>query len=145
MKAPTSLGMAALVAVLSSCASTSDLPNMGEMLRDATGQNGRACIRKGDIQGYGVLDGDVVSIDATRNYYLATVLPGCLDLTTSMGAAFRGDFNEVCGGSADKVLTQENHCTINQMFEFESREEAFEVFDAVQEKREQLKDSMDAD
>jgi hypothetical protein len=140
----TSLCIAALAAILSSCASTGgDLPSMGEMLRDTTGQNGRACIRKGDIQGYGVLDGDVVSIDATRNYYLATVLPGCLDLTTSMGAAFRGDFNEVCGGSADKVFTQDNHCTINQMFEFKSREEAFDTFHSIQEKREQLKKSMD--
>lgn len=135
-------GFAALAVYLSACASTSgDVPPVTEMLRESTSQNGRACVRQNRIRGYGILKNDVVSIDAMQNYYLATVLPGCTDLQTSMGALFSGGFGEVCGRSSDKLVTQENRCVINQMFEFENRDEAFATYNAILEKRQELKDA----
>lgn len=132
-------GIVAFTTVLASCATTSDVPDIGQMLRETTGQNGRACVRVDDIRGYGVLKDDVVSIDSMSDYYLATVLPGCIDLQTSVRALFSGDFGEICGRTMDSVVTRGDRCTINQMFEFESREEAFATFNQVRERREELK------
>lgn len=125
---------------LTACASTPNLPDVGQMLRDETGQNGRACVRQGDIRGFGVLENDVVSIDGTRKYYLATVWPGCHDLQTSVRAMFSGGFGEVCGGSTNKIVTRGDRCVIRQMFEFESRKDAFAAHNAVLEERRALKD-----
>lgn len=128
-----------LTAVLASCASTGrDVPRVGKMLSEATGQNGRACVRVNDIQGYGVLEGNVLSIDGRTGYYLATVLPGCTDLQTSARALFSGGFGEFCGRTGNKVVTGGDQCTIGQMFEFENREEAFATYDAVLERRKAL-------
>lgn len=135
------LSAAACVAVLAGCATGRDVPRIGTMLADETGQNGRACVRQGDIRSYGVLDNDVVSIDGTKNYYLATVLPGCNDLQTSVGALFRGGFGEVCGRTMNKITTGGDNCVINQMFEFKSREEAFATYNAILEKRKALQES----
>lgn len=133
---------AALTAVLASCASTGNVPKVGQMLREATGQNGRACIYLHDIQSYGVLEGDVVSIDSMDgNYYLATVLPGCVDLQMSVHALFRGDFGEICGQTADVIATGGDRCSINQIFEFDNRQEAFDTYNQILEKRKAIKSS----
>jgi hypothetical protein len=135
-------GIAICTVVLASCASTGgDIPKVANMLRDTTGQNGRACVRQSDIQGYGVLENDVVSIDGTRKYYLATVLPGCIDLQTSVRALFSGGFGEVCGGTMNKIVTRGDQCTINQMFEFENRKAAFDTYNSILEQRKTLKSS----
>lgn len=140
MKILRVLSIAGFAVVLASCASTGrDVPGVAEMLRETTGQNGRACVRLDDIQSYGVLDDNVVSINAMRNYYIATVLPGCVDLQTSVRTLFRGDFGELCGQTMDSLATGGDRCTINQMFEFEDRDEAFDVYNEVREEREQLK------
>jgi len=110
---------------------------MATMLREATGQNGRACVRLADIRSYGVLKHDVVSINAFNGYYLATVLPGCLDLQSSIGALFRGSFGEVCGGAMNRIVTDDDQCLINQVFEFEDRDEAFAIFDSILERRDE--------
>jgi hypothetical protein len=123
------LSLTACAAVLTACASTGGTPRMGKMLSENTGQNGRACVRLGDIRGYGVLDDGVVSIDGGTRYYLATFLPGCNDLETSARAAFDGDFGEVCGRSMNRIVSDGDSCVINQMFEFESREAAFAAYD----------------
>lgn len=125
---------------LASCATGPDVPRMSEMLSEATGQNGRACVEVDDIQGYGVLENDVVSIDAFGGeYYLATVLPGCIDLQTSVRALFESDFFEICGQSGDSIVTGGDRCTIGQIYEFESRDEAFATFNSVLERREELR------
>lgn len=143
MKLPKLFGVTALVAVLVSCASTENrVPQLSEFLRETTGQNGRACVRSMDIQGYGVRKNDVISIDARRRYYLATVHPGCTDLATSAAAMFSGDFYEVCGGRMDRVITRDNQCTINRMFEFENREEAFGAYEKAMQKREETRDEV---
>lgn len=139
MKGSRFLGAAACAVVLSACASTGrEVPRLSAMLADETGQNGRACVRLSEIQGYGVLDDNVLSIDATRNYYLATVLPGCNDLQTSARTLFSGKFGEVCGGGKDRIATGGDSCSIRQMFEFENREQAFAAFNAVREERKAL-------
>lgn len=139
MKEPSVLLITISTVLLASCASTPDLPDVGKMLRDTTGQNGRACIRQGDIRGFGVLENDVVSIDGTRKYYLATVMPGCHDLQTSVRAMFSGGFGEVCGGSTNKIVTRGDRCIIRSMFEFDSREAAFATHNAILEERKALK------
>ncbi|MBN1379502.1 MAG: hypothetical protein JXA04_09730 [Gammaproteobacteria bacterium] len=145
MKGLKLFGITLFAAVLGGCASTgADIPRVSDMLRESTGQNGRACVRQMDIRSYGVLDNDVVSINATRKYYLATVWPGCNDLQTSMRAMFKGGFGEVCGGSTNKIATGGDQCVIRQMFEFKSRDEAFETYNALMEKRKEMREAADS-
>lgn len=140
MKVSTCFSVAAAAVLASSCAAAGgDAHSIKKMLADTTGQNGRACIKKTDIRSFGVLKGDIVSIDGTRHYYLATVFPGCTDLQTSMRAYFSSDFFEVCGGKNDKMVTESNQCTINRIYEFKNRDEAFSTYHAVLEKRKEAK------
>lgn len=142
MKKLTGFCITLFAALLTSCATMgNDVPRMGSMLRETTGQNGRACVQLHDIQSYGVLKNNVVSIDALRGYYLATVLPGCNDLDTSLRALFKGSFSEVCGGTTNKIATRRDSCTIDQMFEFKNRDEAFAAYNSTLEKRKELKEN----
>jgi hypothetical protein len=143
MKRLMSFGAVVFAALLAACASTgAGKPKMGEMLGNATGQNGRACVRQSDIRGYGVLKGDVISIDGARKYYLATVLPGCADLQTSVGAMFSGGFGEVCGGGMNSLATSGgDRCVIAKIYEFESREQALAVHKATLDQRKALDQS----
>lgn len=126
---------------LTACATSGSMPSFHKVLADSVGENGRACIRHSDIRGYGVLDHDVVSIDGRRNYYLATLMPGCNALGTSPSALFEQRFSEVCGGGRDKLYTGDDHCTIRQMFEFEDREAAFEAHRKAVETYDKLRES----
>jgi hypothetical protein len=132
-------------AMLAGCATGRDVPRVSRMLAEEIPQNGRACVRLSDIRSYGVLEDNVVSIDGTRNYYLATVLPGCNDLQASVRSLFSGGFGEICGQSMNKITTRGDSCTINKLYEFKSREEAFAVYNAVLQKREALKKSQSSD
>ncbi|WP_347332121.1 DUF6491 family protein [Marinimicrobium locisalis] len=130
------------VALLAGCSTTGgDTPSFNQVLKETTGQNGRACVREDDIRGYGVLDHDVVSIDGRRNYYLATLLPGCNDVGTSPRAAFEERFTEVCGGGMHKMHTSGDHCTIRHLFEFEDREAAFEAHKKAVESYKEARES----
>ena len=117
------------------------VPNLSSVLLDTSGQNGRACVQQRDIRGYGVLDGDVISIDARRGYYLATTLPGCNNLGTAPRAAFEERFSEVCGGGMHKLYTGDDQCTIRHMFEFEDRQSAFKAHQKAIEHRQQLREA----
>jgi hypothetical protein len=135
MKGLMCFGAMVCAAVLTACAGAAK-PKMGAMLGEATGQNGRACVRQGDIQSYGVLKGNVITIDGFRNYYLATVLPGCNDLHTSIGVMFSGGFGEICGGGMDAIATGGgDSCTINKIYKFENREQALAVYKETFDKR----------
>ncbi len=145
MKRMSILALGPMLVALSACSSLNgSAPAFHEVLSDMVEQDGRACVRQRDIRGYGVLDHDVISIDARRNYYLAMVMPGCHTLDTSPAALFEERFSEVCGGGMHKVYTGDDHCTIRKMFEFESREAAFEAHqkavDAYNELRESAKE-----
>lgn len=129
------------VALLAGCSTTGgEVPRFQQVLKDTTGQDGRACVQERDIRGYGVLDHDVVSIDGRRHYYLATLLPGCHDVGTSPRAAFEERFTEVCGGGMHKMYTSGDHCTIRHLFEFEDREAAFEAHEKAVEAYERAKE-----
>lgn len=140
MKLLRTFATAAVVAGLTACAQMGerDMPSVDRMLSENTGQNGRACVRLSDIQSYGVLEDNLVSINGRRDYYLATVLPGCVDLQTSMRALFSGDFGEVCGQTMDRVVTQDDQCTINHIYQFDNRDEAFAAYHEVLERRKEM-------
>ncbi len=132
---------AACAAVLASCTTMgmgSDIPKLGTMLSDTTGQTGRACVKLSDIQGYGVLEDNVVSIEGDGEHYLVTVTPDCDELPTSARLEFAGDFGEVCGQAMDEIVMGDNRCTINQLFEFDDRDDAMDAYHATLEKREHL-------
>jgi hypothetical protein len=127
---------------LVSCSSLSiNLPSYDDLLKAQTEQDGRACVRQYNIRGYGMLDDDVISINASgkNSYYLVTTWFKCHSLQTSFSAGFKGDFLELCGGGRDKILTSEESCPIKSIFEFESREQAFATFEKVDEIRQDLR------
>ncbi|HEX7028174.1 MAG TPA: DUF6491 family protein [Gammaproteobacteria bacterium] len=131
--------LAILVTVLAACATVSDVPSLGEMLRQATGQNGRACVRSTEIRNYGTLKDDLVIIRGLSKHYVAVITPGCMDLDSPFRTRFRGGHGEICGGSMDSIITETDECIIRQMFEFEDREHAFITLHSVLEERENLK------
>lgn len=140
MKFLTFVCFAGVLVGLNACATRGpDVPSMSEKLRESTGQNGRACVRDMEVRGYGVLRNNVLSIDGGRRYYLATVLPGCTDMSTSARAFFSGSFGEICGQSMHRMVTRDSSCTINQVFRFDDREQAFAVYNEVLERREELR------
>lgn len=133
MKPLKILSLTLLAGLVSACASQKDVPSMSQLLAKETVQNGRACVRQSDIRGFGIPERNVVSIDGRQKYYLATVMPGCINLETSARAFFEGNFFEVCGQTGDRIVTQDESCTINQIFEFENRDQAFETLEKVKE------------
>ena len=127
---------------LMACSSMqTNLPDYDELFKAQTKQNGRACIRESDIDGYGVLEDNVVSMSGRRpnEYFLLTTLYHCQALTTSFQAAFVGGFSELCGGGRDKIFTGGDSCPIQSIFKFDSREHAFAAFDKATETRNQLR------
>ena len=127
---------------LVSCSSLGvNLPSYDELLRTQTEQDGRACVRQHNIRGYGMLEDDVISINARgkNRYYLITTWFKCHSLQTSFAAGFKGNFSELCGNGSDKILTSEESCPIKSIFEFESKEEAFATFEKVQVIRQDLR------
>lgn len=126
----------AVVLLTAGCASTGSKPDLSAALREVTDQNGRACIRTSRIKGYGVRSSHALNIDASPDYYIATLRPGCHDLPTSAAALFAGDLFEVCGGRFDNIVTRDGRCTIGQIFRFDSRDAAFQAYDAAEQWRE---------
>lgn len=126
-----------LLASLSGCAFKSDKPSLSNALKEVTNQNGRACVRTDRITGYGVRKSGAVNIDSLHGYYVATVRGGCMDLQTSASALFEARFNEICGGRADRLITGDGHCAIDQIFQFNDRAEAFSAYDAAQQWRQE--------
>jgi len=133
-----------LAFILSGCASTADksdnpIPKISELLAEATEQNGRECFYISDIRGYGHKK-SVVTVNAGRNYYLLTTVPKrCHAIDAVAAASFSGPQNQVCGGGSSRVTTRDGQCMISKVFEFESREQAFEVLDEALEKIETIK------
>lgn len=118
-----------------------NLPNYDDLLKVQTEQNGKACVRQHNIRGYGVLDNDVISLNARgqNRYYLVTTLFRCHSLQTSFAAGFKGTFSELCGGGSDKIITSEGSCPIKSIFEFATREEAIAIFEKAEKIRHDLR------
>ncbi|MDO3383101.1 DUF6491 family protein [Gilvimarinus algae] len=128
-------------AALTACSSMNSVPTIDTVLLDRTGQNGRACIDASDINGFGVLEKDVISIDARQKYYLATVMPGCNDLALSPRALFHERFGEVCGGGMDSMRTGGDKCTLKHIYEFDDRSAAFAAHEEAIKRQKALRDA----
>lgn len=138
-------GCFAIIAFFSvvSCSSLGPkLPSYDDLLKAETEQNGRACVRQNDIRGYSLVDDDVISINARgqNRYYLVTTFFQCHSLQTSFAAGFKGSFSELCGGGGDKILTSEESCPIESIFEFKTKDDALASFEKVDKIRQDLKD-----
>lgn len=133
---------------LSACSSlVANLPSNDKLLREYTEQDGKECVRDGDIRGFGVLDDDVISVEARirGEYYLMTTIYRCHSLGFSTQVAFVGNFAEFCSGGGDKIQTGEEACPIKSIFKFESRELAFEAYEAITEERKALRKELEAE
>lgn len=120
------------------------LPNNNALLASVTEQDGRACLREDDIRGFGILDDDVISVESRRRgeYFIFTTLYHCPSIQFSPQLAFSAAFNELCGGGRDKVISGDEICPIRSVFKFENRQQAFDAFAKVEEKRAQLKEEL---
>jgi hypothetical protein len=129
-----------LVLLVVSCSTTQDLPpksSMDQMLAEVTQQDGRACVRLNDINGYATVSDGVVSVSGRRKEtFLVTTLYRCHLLDDGMGIAFSGRFSEVCGGGMDTIATREESCPIKHIYEFRTREDAFAAIHAAEARRE---------
>ena len=125
--------------LLTACGTTQDkppTPRMDAMLAEVTEQDGRACIRIGDIEGFAPLGDRVVSVGGRgKRQYLVTTMYRCDSLSGSFGVGFSGTFSEVCGGGMGNVVTREETCPIKYIFEFQSREDAFAAYQAAEARR----------
>jgi hypothetical protein len=132
---------------LAGCASyIANVPNHDVLLKEHTEQDGNACIRADRIRGWGVLDDDVLSVDAfgSKKFYLVTTMYSCQDILTSATVGFSSGFAEFCGRGRDRIITREDACQVQSIFEFDSREEAFEAFETVDEKRLKIREEQKA-
>lgn len=131
----------AMISLVSCSSLDINLPSYDDLLKTQTEQVGRACVRQHNIRGYGMLDDEVISINASgkNRYYLVTTLYQCHSLQTSFTAGFKGNFSELCGGGRDKILTSEESCPIKSIFEFKNREEAMAAFDKADKIRQNLR------
>lgn len=120
-----------------------NLPNYDTLLKQDAGQNGRACVRQQDINGFGFLDDDVVSISTrgNRDYFLATTMFRCNSLSANFAVGFQGTFTEVCGGGSGKIITADESCPIRSVFEFESRQAAFDAYNKAKLKRSEMREA----
>lgn len=142
-----SVAMFSTLFLLFACDTTSNgtsssLPNNNALLASITEQDGRACLREDDIRGFGILDDDVISVESRRpgEYFLFTTLYQCPSLQFSPQLAFSAAFNQFCGGGRDKVISGDEICPIRSIYKFENRQQAFEAFAQVEEKRDELKE-----
>ncbi len=119
------------------------IPNYDALLQAQTKQNGRACIRESDINGYGVLADDVISVSVSKRnqYFLVSTLYRCHSLSISPAIVFSGSFSEFCGGGHDKILTVNEACPVQNIFEFSSREAAFDAFEKAKHTRDEIRES----
>lgn len=133
-----------ITAALIGCASGNKFtPKIGDVIAEQTGQDGRACVRVNNIRGYGVND-DVINISAGRKYFVATTLYHCHNLELSSHALFDSRFTEACGGSA-YIVTRNERCPIQHIFEFENRKEAHAAVKVAEEKLDAIVEEMKAD
>ena len=132
------------IALCTGCSTTQSqkprLPSVDSLLLQMTEQDGRACIRSGDMNGFAALDDDIVSVNARRKkHYLITTTYSCHSLGSSFSLGLSGTFSEVCGGGAsNQLITRDEACPIKHIFVFESREDALATYEMVKGRREAM-------
>lgn len=116
---------------------------MDEQLRDLTGQNGRTCLYANRITGYGAISESVLNVSTTqRKQYLMVMIYRCPDLEQSPAAVFAGAFGELCGGGRDRVGLPGKPCPIRSIYEFESRDAAFEALEQAEANIQQQQEAL---
>lgn len=135
-----------LLTVLSGCAtSPQNLPSFDELLKSETQQDGKTCIRQNDINGYGVLGNDIISVDARgKKHYLITTLYRCSTLNTGFQAGFNGSYFDFCP-LRDKIVTIDESCPVKSIFEFDSRDDAFAAFEKAKSVRDEAREVINAE
>lgn len=130
------------IIMISACSSNTNLnvPHLSQLLKEESGQNGRSCIRTSNIRGYAV-NSDILTIEAGRQYYLATTLYRCHELDFAAKAAFSSRFHQICGSSNAYVITSSGRCPIHQIFEFDDKTAAFAMLDKIEEKQQAMKEA----
>lgn len=119
----------------SSCTSTPVFTpqEINSVLREITGQNGRACMYERNISGYATFNDSVISVsDKFRKHYLLVTTYRCPAMESSSAALFQGSFTEFCGGGRDWVITSQGRCPIQSVYEFENRDAAFDAYDKAE-------------
>jgi hypothetical protein len=128
--------------VCASCSTTHKqevAPDVTDMLAEVTGQNGRACIKTYEVNGFGGIEDNLVSVSGKfRDHYLVTTLYRCQSLQGSPAIAFAGSFQEICGGGHGALKTGKESCPVKDIYVFPNREAAFAAVAAAREQREQL-------
>ena len=136
MESTRVLSAISLIALLSACASAGVNPSPREVnaaLTEITDQNGRACVRQRDINGFAALSDSLVSVsDRTREHYLMVTRFRCPDMELAPVALFEGAFTEFCG-QRDSITTRGGRCPVQSVFEFENRDAAFAALDQAEE------------
>lgn len=134
------------VSLLSGCANNpKNLPSFDELLKSETQQDGKTCIRQNDINGYGVLGNDIISVDARgKKHYLITTLYRCNTLNTGFQAGFDGSYFDFCP-LRDKIVTIDESCPVKSIFEFDSRDDAFAAFENAKSLRDEAREAINAE
>ncbi len=144
MKSASHISLACIALALAACATTAYTPTPVEMntaLRDITGQDGRHCIRQGDIDGYAALSDTVLSVsDKFRGHYLMITRYSCPGMEVASRALFEGAFTEFCG-QRDSITTGGGRCPILSIYSFENRNAAFAAHDQALETVRKHKDA----
>ena len=134
------------VSLLSGCANNpKNLPSFDELLKSETQQDGKTCIRQNDINGYGVLGNDIISVDARgKKHYLITTLYRCSTLNTGFQAGFNGSYFDFCP-LRDKIVTIDESCPVKSIFEFDSRDDAFAAFEKAKSLRDEAREAINTE
>lgn len=137
MKLKNILSLAVALPLFAACSSTTFVPTPSEMntaMREITGQNGRACVRIRDIQGYGALSDSVISVSSNfRKQYIMVTMHRCPAIESGAHMAFKGAFTDFCGGGRDSVHAGDGRCPVQSVYEFDDRDAAFAAHDKAEE------------
>ena len=133
-KLPLLLLLLLLTAACSTQQVRYDVRTLDQVMRDMTGQNGRACFQTRYISGYGTIDETVLNVSTKRpEQYVLLMTYSCPSLLTSSAVLFKGAFTELCGGGRDFVSTGSSPCPIRSIYEFENRKAALEAIERAQQ------------
>lgn len=128
------LSLIVSIPIVVSCSSNRQSTNyqgIENVLKAQSGQNGRACVRVHDIDGYNV-DDRVITIDGGRRYYVGTTLMRCFAADGSIRMAFKGPAGgDFCGAPNSSIIGTNGKCVMKSLFRYESREAAFNALNAA--------------
>ncbi|WP_111979476.1 DUF6491 family protein [Algibacillus agarilyticus] len=115
------------------------IPSISDILAEKTQQDGRVCIDKSDIKGFGTGPFDTLFVDGNRDeYYIITTRLSCFSLDTAFQIGFESRSYQICGNRTDSIVTADYKCPIGKIFKLESRKKAHDLMDEAQAIRESM-------